>query len=49
MKNLDKNYILTLENGIIIELPFEAKHFHHLIGLQYLTDILQVKKTPYQT
>lgn len=47
---INKNYILTLENDIKIEIPFKAHHFYHLIGLQYLTDdIVQVRKTPTQT
>lgn len=43
---LYKEYILTLENGMLINLRFETNQFSHLIGLHYLTDVRQVQKTP---
>lgn len=49
-KKIQKNnYIINAkyEDGTseIIEFSFKPKHFHHLIGLQHLTDIQQVKET----
>ena len=36
---LDKDYILTLEDGTVLHIFFTAKHFKHLLGLHKLTDI----------
>ncbi len=37
-----KDYIFTLENGIVFKLFFKASNFYHLIGLHKLKDIRQL-------
>ncbi|MDD6489847.1 MAG: PBECR4 domain-containing protein [Clostridia bacterium] len=40
---LNKDYIFTLENNIKIKLYFSADNFYHLMGLEKLIDIEQLK------
>jgi hypothetical protein len=43
-KILKKDYTYKLANGEIVKLFFTPGNFHHLIGLQKLTDIAEVSK-----
>ncbi|MBQ6530314.1 MAG: hypothetical protein IJI39_05275 [Clostridia bacterium] len=44
------NYIFNLDCGISVTAAFKPQHFHHLIGLHYLTDIAQVNtKLPHNS
>jgi len=45
-KLFDKDYIYTLETGAMLQVYFIPSFFHHLVGLQKLTDIPPVKKGP---
>ena len=45
-KLFDKDYFYALENGLIIQTYFIPSYFHHLMGLQKLKDIPQIKKGP---
>ena len=40
----DRDYIYTLETGTMLHVYFIPGFFHHLVGLQKLTDIPPVKK-----
>lgn len=40
---MNKDYYIVLENGVQIKTYFAKKHFHHLLGLEKLTDIAQLK------
>lgn len=42
---VDYNYTFLLDCELSITVAFRAAYFHHLVGLQYLTDIAQVDKT----
>ena len=42
---LHKDFIYLLEQDLSITVNFQPQHFHHLLGLQKLTDIDQVQKT----
>ena len=42
---VDYDYTFTLDCQLSITVAFRAAYFHHLAGLQYLTDIAQVDKT----
>jgi hypothetical protein len=41
---LNKKYIITLSNLQVITIVFKEEHFYHLIGLQYLNDIVYLRK-----
>lgn len=43
-KYVDYNYTFILDYGMSFTTAFRAEHFHHLAGLQYLSDIAQVTK-----
>lgn len=46
---LKKEYIFTIENNIKISIYFSASNFYHLLGLEKLSDITQLKnKKPNQ-
>jgi len=45
-KLLGKIYLYTLETGVVLQVEFAPGYFHHLLGLQKLTDIPQVIKNP---
>lgn len=36
---LNRDYLLTLENGVVLRIFFEKKHFKHLLGLHKLKDL----------
>ncbi len=40
----EHQYIFTLEDGAKVPIIFAAKRFHHLLGLQKLTDIPSLQK-----
>lgn len=48
-KLLHKDFLYVLEGDISITLNFQPQHFHHLMGLQKLTDIDQVQKITHGT
>ena len=41
---VDCNYTFYLDCDLSVKVEFRDFYFHHLVGLQYLTDIVQVKK-----
>lgn len=43
-KLLNKNFVYTLENGVVIDLVFTKANLPHLLGLQYLEDIPMLKE-----
>ena len=43
-KLLGKKYIFTLEGNLKITVEFTPSNFYHLLGLEKLTDIDQIKK-----
>jgi len=45
-KLLGKIYQYTLETGVVIQVEFAPGYFHHLLGLQKLTDIPAIIKNP---
>lgn len=42
-KLLDKDYVFTVENDIRFTIHFTADNFYHLLGLEKLTDVVQLK------
>lgn len=41
-KYISKKYTFVLDCNMSVDVIFNSKQFHHLLGLQYLTDIAQV-------
>ena len=44
-KYIGYDYTFVLDCGMSLPASFRAEYFHHLIGLQHLTDIKQVTKS----
>lgn len=42
---LGRNFLISLEDGYSFVLSFHAKNFSHLIGLHYLSDIDQIRRS----
>lgn len=42
-------YKITIEDGSEFILTFSAKHYHHLIGFQHLTDLPDISRPPSTT
>ena len=43
----EKDYRITLETGSSFLLRFDKKHYHHLAGYHYLTDLVGIAAPPY--
>ena len=42
-KLINKDYVFTVENDIKFTIHFTAENFYHLLGLEKLTDVVQLK------
>lgn len=44
---LRKNFTIKIEDGTIVVFHFRMSHFHHLLGLHYLSDLPNISKPKY--